>query len=112
MMNETSRPDKPVMIYRKTAILQKNEGKEMSNFICEYCNTEITEGSDGIYTTECKHYPLTLSNLAKRSPILALADILAGEFGDTPTAKRILALWQGTKGEQRNEQPTMRCTVA
>lgn len=23
------------------------EGKEMSNFICEYCNTEITEGSDG-----------------------------------------------------------------
>ena len=24
MMNETSRPDKPVMIYRKTAILQKN----------------------------------------------------------------------------------------
>ena len=23
-MNETSRPDKPVMIYRKTAILQKN----------------------------------------------------------------------------------------
>ena len=70
----------------------------MSSFNCEYCNTEITEGSDGIYTTECKHYPLKLSNLAKRSPILALADILAGEFSDTPTAKKILALWQGTKG--------------
>jgi len=33
-----------------------------------------------------------------RSPILALAEILTGKFSDTPTAKRILALWQGTKG--------------
>lgn len=52
----------------------------MSNFNCEYCNTVIVENADGMYTTECEHYPLKLSNLAKRSPILALADILAGEF--------------------------------
>ena len=29
---------------------------------------------------------------------MALAEILTGKFSDTPTAKRILALWQGTKG--------------
>jgi len=71
------------------------EGKEMSNFICEYCNTEITEGSDGIYTTECKHYPRRLTNVAKRSPILALADILAGEHSNTPTAKKVLEIIEG-----------------
>lgn len=70
----------------------------MSNFNCEYCNTVIVENADGMYTTECEHYPLKLSNLAKRSPILALAEILTGKFSETPTAKRILALWQGTKG--------------
>lgn len=73
----------------------------MSRFTCEHCNTAIVEDADGKYITECEHYPLTLSNLAKRSPILALADILAGEFSDTPTAKRILALWQGTKGTMK-----------
>ena len=52
----------------------------MSNFNCEYCNTVIVENTDGMYTTECKHYPLTLSNLAKRSPILALAGISLPNF--------------------------------
>lgn len=45
----------------------------MSSFNCEHCNAAITENADGVYTTECEHYPLKLSNLAKRSPILALA---------------------------------------
>ena len=69
----------------------------MSSFNCEHCNAAIVEDADGKYTTECKHYPLTLSNLAKRSPILALAEILTGKFSDTPTAKRILALWRAQR---------------
>ena len=79
----------------------------MSSFNCEHCNAAITENADGVYTTECEHYPLKLSNLAKRSPILALAEILTGKFSEMPTAKRILALWQDItkerKGEQSNE---------
>ena len=49
------------------------EGKEMSNFICGHCGTEIVEDDEGYYTTECEHYPRRLTNVAKRSPILALA---------------------------------------
>ena len=67
----------------------------MSRFTCEHCNTAIVEDADGKYITECKHYPLTLSNLAKRSPILALADILAGAHSDTPTAKKVLEIIEG-----------------
>lgn len=69
----------------------------MSSFNCEHCNTAITENADGVYTTECEHYPLKLSNLAKRSPILALAEILTGKFSDTPTAKKILQIAEGKK---------------
>mgnify|MGYP001158973165 CR=1 FL=1 len=82
----------------------------MSSFNCEHCNTAITENMDGVYTTECEHYPLKLSNLAKRSPILALADILAGEFSETPTAKRILALWQDNQRENK-EMSNQQCAA-
>lgn len=32
----------------------------MSSFNCEHCNAAITENADGVYTTECEHYPLKL----------------------------------------------------
>lgn len=67
----------------------------MSNFTCGHCGTEIVEDDEGYYTTECEHYPRRLTNVAKCSPILALADILAGEHSDTPIAKKVLEIIEG-----------------
>lgn len=67
----------------------------MSNFTCGNCGTEIVEDDEGYYTTKCEHYPRRLTNVAKRSPILALADILAGEHSDTPIAKKVLEIIEG-----------------
>jgi hypothetical protein len=41
----------------------------MSHFRCDQCGTDILEGDDGNYITECEHYPLKvvkISDAAKR----------------------------------------------
>ncbi len=71
----------------------------MSNFTCRHCGTTIIEDAAGYYITECEHFPRRLANTAKHSPILALADILAGEHSDTPTAKKVLEIVEGEENK-------------
>lgn len=42
----------------------------MSNFKCEKCGVDIVEGPVGIYVTECKHYPLELTENQKIGHII------------------------------------------
>ena len=60
----------------------------MANFQCEICKTDILDSPEG-YTTGCSHYPKDVSNLARKSPILFIADVLAGKHLDTVAGRKV-----------------------
>lgn len=60
----------------------------MSNYRCEHCNTDIIDTPRG-YITECEHYPLELATVARRSPILAMADCLSGKWPEAVAANEV-----------------------
>jgi len=64
----------------------------MSNFTCEICGTVILDGDDG-YVTECEHYPIEATNLAAKSPMLFIADVLTGKYADTALGQEILRIF-------------------
>lgn len=66
----------------------------MSNFNCETCGTAILDSPDG-YTTSCEHHPKDVSNLARKSPILLIADILAGKHQETTVGKKVKEIVYG-----------------
>jgi len=49
----------------------------MSNFNCEKCGLPILEDDNGVYITECEHYPLEELKKHDRSKII---DELLGTF--------------------------------